>query len=148
MKIYVRQLTGTTISINVDINIFVADLYRLLYKKHRKIKISNYLRAVELFCGNNTLDISKTLKDYKIRKGATVIESLKLWTTGFGIDFNRDKLTGTCPITLNKLYDPIIITPGCFHCFERSALFEWMKYSPECPLCRKDINETLLNNLE
>jgi hypothetical protein len=46
-----------------------------------------------------------------------------------------------CSICMEINYNQVIIT-DCNHEFHKKCLFEWMKNSPTCPICRKQLTGT------
>jgi hypothetical protein len=46
-----------------------------------------------------------------------------------------------CSICMEINYNQVIIT-DCNHEFHEKCLFEWMKNSPTCPICRKQLAGT------
>ena len=46
-----------------------------------------------------------------------------------------------CSICMEINYNQVIIT-DCNHEFHKKCLFEWIKNSPTCPICRKQLAET------
>ena len=46
-----------------------------------------------------------------------------------------------CSICMEINYNQVIIT-DCNHEFHKKCLFEWMKNSPTCPICRKQLEGT------
>lgn len=45
--------------------------------------------------------------------------------------------TEECLICLEKLIDNKIYITRCGHCYHKSCLQKYYKYSNDCPLCRK-----------
>ena len=43
-----------------------------------------------------------------------------------------------CPLTLQIMDEPVIDT--CGHCFERTAVIEWLEYHEMCPISRKPLH--------
>jgi hypothetical protein len=54
-----------------------------------------------------------------------------------------------CPITLEDFIEQEIVTQirHCGHCFKPSAIQNWFRTNVRCPVCRFDIRETVVNEL-
>jgi hypothetical protein len=46
---------------------------------------------------------------------------------------------GLCSICHSNYNSQLTITTACNHCFHSECLNEWVKYKPECPICRQEV---------
>lgn len=55
-----------------------------------------------------------------------------------------------CPICLNNFQqgEAVIRMPGCGHMFDPDCATEWLKKSPLCPMCRRNVRKHLHEHVE
>jgi len=143
ITIFVKQICGKTISVTLDSNNTIANLYSIIYSKRdeqqKLATFENYLRCISYMSGRNKI-IYKSDESIQLYNLSTIIEVLKPWTAGFGINFNFDTLLGECPITLQPIITPLFLNSGCGHCFEQQALIKWLRENNlSCPVCKEII---------
>lgn len=66
-----------------------------------------------------------------------------IYNTENSIKYN---IPDECPITLEKFnVDQEVCYLKCGHCFEPTAIFEWLKKSSnQCPICRYSLNSQII----
>ncbi len=141
IKIFIKQICGKTISLVIDKNNSIENLYPLTYEKRdeqqKLATYENYLKSVSL-----------THRGDKIYNSTFITENLRSWTHAFGINYNLKTLSGICPISLSEIKVPFFLNPGCAHCFEKQELVKFIKNNNKnCPTCSMNIDSTLLDKL-
>mmetsp|Transcript_20411 Transcript_20411/g.23131 ORF Transcript_20411/g.23131 Transcript_20411/m.23131 type:complete len:256 (+) Transcript_20411:63-830(+) len=50
-----------------------------------------------------------------------------------------------CAICLNelKLDEPVRLLPNCQHCFHQDCIDGWLRTTPSCPMCRRNVRDEL-----
>ena len=141
IQIFIKQISGKTIRLEVEPEILIADLALRAYEQrsdqYSNLTIENFARAVNFLYGGKRLSWALNLSDYNVKSFSTIHEVLKSWTMGFNVDIKT--LTATCPISLEEIEDPMIL--GCNHVFERAELLKMLDMGRNsCPLCQRHIH--------
>jgi len=102
MEIILKRVTGKSIFLEgVEPNCSVADFINIAFQKKvdaiGKASIEKYSRCILFMFGGKKLDPAKTLADYKILNGATIMEVPDRITMAFNFDWETLSLTLTDP---------------------------------------------------
>ena len=136
ITIFVKQYTGKTITINMQKNSLIYDVYLELYDKieNKEILFLDYFTSISLLFRGINLNIQQTLKSYNISNNNTINEILKGWTIGGS--FNFKTLSATDELTNKKINIPYILNPGCCHLFDKNNISNLIKLDLKiCPIC-------------
>ena len=136
IRIFIKQFSGKTVSLNTNPNIstlqcFTILAYKLHESKHDKVSLSAYSKAVIYIHGGKTLDLFSSLAENGITHDSTFSEILKSWTMGYNVDM--ETLSVKCPITLETVKEPEML--NCGHVFEQEEIRIWKRENRFCPVC-------------
>ena len=146
MKIYIKQISGFTIELDVESDAAVVDIARMAYEKRAVLQknaiIEDYAKAINLLYSGRTLNWSFNLSHYRIKEGSTINEVGKSWTMASNFDWSSlsvpDHKSGA------KIDEPYMLNPGCADVINKAYLHS-IANQPEnleraCPSCNKEID--------
>src|SRR5437870_3482458 len=92
MKIFIKQISGKTISLEVEQDANIVDVAMMAYENRSESQMAatldNYARSVNLMHSWRTLDYGKKLSDYGIVNESTLSEIGKSFTMSPGFDWS------------------------------------------------------------
>lgn len=155
MNVFIKQISGRTIALDVNPNINIVDLAVMAYEKRAESQkdalMPDYAKSINLMYSFRKLAYDKKLSDYGLVEDSTITEVGKPFT--MTPDFNWGTLSIIDAISLEVTEEPYMLNPGCDHAFEKLQLKSWIQTelaahkTPDCPTCRSEIPLSHVVNL-